>query len=313
VDEVMMTDDIQSYLFYCQQRIVPVLRQRLPHSQDKLHQAMRYAVLNGGKRLRPALVYAVGDLFNIGSQVLDYIACVLELIHCYSLIHDDLPAMDNDDFRRGKPTCHHVFGQAIAILAGDALQTLAFQLMAKSMPDWRPRQQIMMIEKLSQSVGCYGMAHGQALEIDDSYSKDLYNIKHIYHKKTSLLIKSCIDLPIIFSSESKDSEYLAHLDHYGDYLGLAFQIQDDILDVKKTNALFIDQDSQKKTHHSLDKRSDLTKILTKELSYPAIVGMKCAKKKRQALYQKAMATLEAIGLQQSYLAGLAHYMVTREI
>lgn len=301
-----MTFDIQSYLSRCQQRVDLVLEKTLPQSDDKLHQAMRYMALKGGKRLRPALVYAVGDLFNIDQQVLDHMSCTLELIHCYSLIHDDLPAMDDDDFRRGQPSCHKVFGEAIAILAGDALQTLAFEVLSRPLP-LQPAKQIAMIQRLTQAIGSLGMANGQALDIIGG-PYDVAKIEQIYHQKTSLLIKCCVELPMIVAIGVKNDNYLTSLMQYGDCLGLAFQIHDDILDSKTVTDV-----KQKNIANLVENCKDLAKLSTDELNYVAIVGLQQAKEKRQQLYQQAMEALLVLGLQQSTLASLADYMVTRDI
>jgi len=206
----------KQYLTERQQRINRVLAHYLPESTSYLYQAMHYAVLNGGKRLRPLLVYATGETLGASLDQLDNAACAVELTHAYSLIHDDLPAMDNDDFRRGQPTCHKVYGEAIAILAGDALQALAFEILSKNNAN--------LVNVLAKASGAEGMAGGQALE----FSPGQFPLETIQRLKTGMLIRASIQLGA--SIAKADHFQLQQLDKYADCLGLAYQIQDDIQD-----------------------------------------------------------------------------------
>lgn len=196
-----------------------LLKSFLPTSSDPLHEAMRYSVLGGGKRLRAKLVFAAGDESNALREKLNHAACAVEFIHAYSLIHDDLPAMDNDDFRRGKPSCHKVYGDAIAILAGDALQSLAFEILAKN-------NDATLIKILAEAIGPQGMVLGQSLDIQ---KKDNTEELHLY--KTAKLIISSIQLGALCGNVS--DEKFHQLTEFGKNLGLAFQYQDDVLDGEK--------------------------------------------------------------------------------
>ena len=223
---------------YAQQRrerINQVLDQVLPPADKepvRLHQAMRYAVLNGGKRLRPLLVYAAGETLGATLTQLDIPAVAVELIHAYSLVHDDLPAMDDDDLRRGQPTCHKAFDEATAILTGDALQTLAFQLLADNPHIESASQSLRMISSLARACGSQGMAGGQALDLQAAGKPlTLENVETLYHLKTGALFASGVELGI--QAASNPSQDWAHsLRQYTQCLGLAFQIQDDILDIE---------------------------------------------------------------------------------
>lgn len=217
-------------------RIEWVLDKLLPHantSPARLHQAMRYSVLNGGKRLRPLLVYGSGRLFQkepLGESItlLDRVAAAIECIHAYSLIHDDLPAMDNDVLRRGKPTCHKAFDEATAILAGDALQAFAFQILAA--PD--PPHTVHLVAHLARLIGSTGIAGGQMLDLD---KKDFSNpsfLEHIYQLKTGALFEASVILGAL-AEGFRDAETLQCLKSFARNLSVAFQIQDDLVDLEK--------------------------------------------------------------------------------
>ena len=194
----------------------------LPDSDNPLHQAMRYSVLNGGKRLRPQLVYAAGEISQGKVVAIHNAACAVEYIHVYSLIHDDLPSMDNDDFRRGKPSCHKVYGDATAILAGDALQSLAFEILAQN-------NNSQLIYILAQAIGCHGMAYGQSLDINNKHNLNNNNSKIIHSNKTAKLIIASVQLGYLCGDTVSESDFL-QLTQFGENLGLAFQYQDDFLD-----------------------------------------------------------------------------------
>jgi geranylgeranyl pyrophosphate synthase len=196
-----------------------------------LHAAMRYSVLGGGKRLRPLLIYAIGQTLAIPLEKLDYPACAIEFIHAYSLIHDDLPIMDNDDWRRNKPSCHKAYGSAIALLAGDALQALAFEVLIKAPVN--PFQTLKMVDVLASAAGARGMVGGQAMEFskqNPGHNESLEEI--VYRLKTGSLFRAALELMGIIANFSP--EVLIELARVGEILGLLFQLQDDICD-KKTH------------------------------------------------------------------------------
>jgi geranylgeranyl diphosphate synthase type II len=228
-------EQLPEFLARVRARIESALDRRLPlvnTEPQRLHAAMRYVTLGGGKRLRAALVIATGEALGAPPDVLDVPACALELVHAYSLVHDDLPAMDNDDLRRGKPTCHKAFDEATAILAGDALQTLAFELLASD-PALRidPAQRLAMLTRLAQASGAAGMAGGQAIDLGAvGRPMALADVTDMHARKTGALIRASVALGAL-SVPNIDAARLAQLDAYACAIGLAFQITDDILDV----------------------------------------------------------------------------------
>jgi geranylgeranyl pyrophosphate synthase len=220
-----------------QQRINGVLEniiaERRAAMPEKLFDAMNYSVLDAGKRLRPALTYAVGEALNVPLEMLDAPAAALELIHCYSLVHDDLPAMDDDDLRRGKPTTHIAFDEATAILVGDALQALAFEVLAQA-PHLTAIQRIEMVRVLARAAGANGMVAGQMRDIAASNTTlTEVQLRELHQQKTGALIEAAVSLGGIACIISEEST-LHTLEVYAAHLGLAFQIQDDILDVTQT-------------------------------------------------------------------------------
>lgn len=284
-----------------QTRIESVLDEVLPAEgayPGRLHEAMRYSVLNGGKRMRPLLVYATGAALEIPASQLDIPAAAVELIHVYSLVHDDLPAMDNDALRRGKPTCHKAFDEATAILVGDALQALAFQILA-SHPRQQafPAQRLRMIEQLGQAAGSRGMVGGQAIDlaaVGQSLSEIELENMHIH--KTGALIRASV-LLAAYSVEAMDAQRLQNLDHFAKCIGLAFQVQDDILDVES------DTQTLGKTRGA-DEAAD-------KPTYPSIIGMPAAKTKLQDLYDEAMQALVSFGESAGLLREIAEFTVKR--
>jgi len=235
----------------------------------RLKEAMQYAVLSSGKRLRPILIYLTGDALNIPLEKLDPIACAVECMHAYSLIHDDLPAMDNDDLRRGQPTCHRAFDEATAILAGDALQALAFQTIANhsQLKAW---QSLDMIRLLSIACGAEGMVSGQAMDLEylnlktEMISEEF--IKEIHRLKTGILLETCIQLAFLAMSGEFIKEDKQAWQHFGQHLGLAFQIQDDYLDLYgETDVLGKAQGADlkqgKKTYATLYSQDDLWQLV----------------------------------------------------
>lgn len=243
-----------------QQRIERILPTFLPPKDSVLHEAMYYATCNGGKRLRPLLVYAAGLTFNATLSHLDRLASAIEFIHCYSLIHDDLPAMDNDDLRRGKPTCHKAFDEATAILAGDALQTLAFEL--TSQPNELPNQ-IVIINLLAKATGSLGMVGGQSFDMQSTDSNTTIDqLVNIHLLKTGCLFGAAIRMGALASTQIT-ADSLELLDTFSHHLGLAFQIRDDILDVESTSLNLGKTAGKDASQH--------------KATYPALLGLSAAK------------------------------------
>ncbi len=280
------------YLQNRRRHIENSLEQHLPPLAPhlRLHEAMHYAVLTGGKRLRPLLVYLTGEALAVNTEHLDLPACAVELIHAYSLVHDDLPAMDNDDLRRGKPTCHKAFDEATAILVGDALQSLAFELLAKTSQFLSPAQGIQMIVTLASASGVHGMAGGQALDLAaEGGSLDRVNIEQLYHLKTGALIQASVEMALIAATQANSEEKSA-LRHYAKYLGLAFQIQDDIADIEG------DVSSLGKTPGNDLKHQKPT--------YAAVMGLTQAKAEVKTLQQKAKDALNYLDARANHLQQL---------
>lgn len=290
----------KQYIQKRQKRINKVLVQRLPKvtvEPSRLHSAMRYAVLNGGKRLRPTLVYATGESFGATPKQLDAAACAVEFIHAYSLIHDDLPAMDNDDLRRGQPTCHKAFDEATAILAGDALQTLAFQVLTTDTTFSDSNQRLRMIATLAHASSSSGMAGGQALDLAATGKQmTLDALENIYRLKTGALLQASVLLGAIAANQN-NADTLSQLSHYATCLGLAFQIQDDILDIEgKVETIG-------KSPGSDQARGQPT--------YPITAGVSTAKEKIQELYTQALADILQFG-SQSPLRLISEYLIARD-
>lgn len=234
-----MAADFQSWASNCQASIEAFLESRLPAADCvpiRLHKAMRYAVLGGGKRVRPLLSFAAGELAHADVERVTVVAAATELIHAYSLVHDDLPCMDDDILRRGKPTCHIEFDEATALLTGDSLQTLAFELLAEKRLADTPETQLEMIAQLALASGSRGMAGGQAFDLD-SVGKmlSLPELEFMHIHKTGALIRAAVMLGARCSSRL-DNEQLGKLDHFAKCVGLAFQVVDDLLDAEATTA-----------------------------------------------------------------------------
>ena len=273
----------------------------LPQESDlpqRLHAAQRYSVLGAGKRIRPALVYATAETLGTPLDRVDAAACAVELIHAYSLVHDDLPAMDDDDLRRGRPTCHRAFDEATAILAGDALQVLAFKVLAShaGLPA-DPGIRVRLIEVLADASGTAGMAGGQALDLAAvGRSLRLAEVEQVHALKTGALIRASV-LMAAHCAESLSDGQLQSLGRFGEQVGLAFQIQDDILDVEGDAALL-----GKATG------SDQARAMP---TYPAVAGLEAARARVSELHANAAAILEAHGWSGGPLAALADWLLTR--
>lgn len=286
---------------YCD-RIEYELDRRLSvsgYEPASLRKAMRYAVLGHGKRIRPRLVYAAGAVLDIPIARLAAPACAVEIIHAYSLIHDDLPAMDDDDLRRGKPTTHIAFGEATAILAGDALQALAFELLATdiSIGD-DPESRARLMATLAHACGPNGMVGGQALDIaNEGRTISITELEQIHHKKTGQLLRACVVMPADYHADLRVEQREALAD-FGTNIGLAFQVRDDILDVEGTT-------------ERLGKTQGSDAALHKA-TYPALLGMDNAKDLVEHLYQTALDALTPFGQRAEPLRNLARLMVKRD-
>jgi len=293
----MSLHDLQQYYG---RRVEISLASYLPEETlipQRLHQAMRYAVMGGGKRIRPLLVYLAGTAVHAKEQALDAPACAVELIHAYSLIHDDLPAMDNDPLRRGKPTCHIAFDEASAILAGDALQPLAFQILAEA-EALHAEQRLAMIATLAKACGSRGMVGGQAIDIAAvGQAMNLVELENMHIHKTGALIHASVKMGVLAAAQVSTVNSEA-LEHYARCVGLAFQIQDDILD-ETTDTMTLGK------AQGADRSHD-------KPTYPALVGLSKAKDMAQALVEDAINRLANFDERADPLRVLARYIQERQ-
>ncbi len=289
----------ESLLERCALRAEATLDRVLPRAEQlpqALHQAMRYSVLGGGKRLRPTLVYAVGQALDADPAALDAPAAAVEIIHGYSLIHDDLPAMDDDDLRRGKPTCHKAFGEALAILAGDALQALAFELLARE-SNWPASAQLAMLRLLSEACGSLGMAGGQAIDLAAvGQQLSLAELERMHRYKTGALIRAAVLMGALAAGCSEGACFES-LDRFGHEIGLAFQIQDDLLDVLGETAVI-----------GKPQGSDIARG---KPTYPALIGIEAARQLALDHMHAAIAALSDFDERADDLRALARYVVER--
>jgi farnesyl diphosphate synthase len=284
-----------------QERINNFLAQhldKLPINDDKLHKAMRYGLLIGGKRIRPYLAYITGEALGANLADIDGIAGALECIHAYSLLHDDLPAMDDDDLRRGQPTCHKAFDEATAILAGDSLQTLAFDILANhNFSKAIQPKQIKLIQQLVLASGYQGMCGGQALDLAATNQQiDLAKLEKLHLLKTGALLEASV----LMSAEcaiqvtEKDKETLKK---YARLIGLAYQVQDDIIDITSTEK-------------QLGKPSG-SDLAANKSTYPALLGLQGAQQKAEKLFQQALQALTGLPYNTQSLAEFATFIVKR--
>ena len=293
--------DFAARVAACQARIERVLDQALQLPDPgtaRLREAMRYSVLGAGKRLRPTLVYLTGEACGAPLARLDAPAAAVELIHVYSLVHDDLPAMDDDDLRRGRPTCHRAYDEATAILVGDALQALAFAVLAHAPLDGAtPAARLEMIRVLSRSIGTGGMAGGQAVDLEAvGRTLDVAAIENMHRRKTGALIQGSVLLGALAAGVT-DGAQLEALGRFGAEIGLAFQIQDDILDVEGDPRL-------------LGKSTGADAAHAKP-TYPSTAGLEAARERARVLRDAAIAQLEPLGERAGALAELARFVVSR--
>ena len=300
--ESASADEFGAQLEIWRVRMEHALAARLPDPTlvpARLHEAMRYSVLGGGKRIRPALLFATARTLGLSEDDVEAAACAIELVHVYSLVHDDLPAMDNDDMRRGRPTCHKAYDEATALLVGDALQPLAFQLLAcdKALPA-SPAIRIRLIDMLAQAVGTFGMAGGQAIDLAvQGMRLDIAQVEDMHARKTGAVIRASV-LMAAECAPSLDPSLYAALNRFAVAVGLAFQIQDDLLDVtgdaltlgKATGA---DSERAKPTH-------------------PAVIGIPASQQRVRLLHNQAISALAPFGDRAESLRSLAHWLLSRQ-
>ena len=297
-----MSNALKEFLVSSQSRVERALEKRIPNAKilpQKLHDAMRYSVLEGGKRMRPMLTYSTGKVLGLNPDFLDGPAAAAEFIHVYSLIHDDLPAMDDDDLRRGKPTCHVAYDEATAILTGDALQALAFETLANDPTiQASAEQRLKMITALAKASGSQGMVGGQAIDLESVGKQlNLPELENMHIHKTGALIRASVQLATL-SATDLDTTIADRLDHYAKCIGLSFQVKDDILDEESdTNTLGKtqgkDQDNNKPT-------------------YPAFLGLEGAKQKARDLHEQAIESLGPFGPEADLLRDLSLYIIQRD-
>ncbi|MFW5444425.1 MAG: (2E,6E)-farnesyl diphosphate synthase [Methylococcaceae bacterium] len=297
-----MSNALKEYLVSAQNRVEKALDARLPGGNilpKKLHHAMRYTVLDGGKRMRPMLTYCTGKALGLSPDTLDGPACAVEFIHVYSLIHDDLPAMDDDNLRRGKATCHVAYDEATAILTGDALQALAFEVLAND-PSIKVNSasRLKMITTLTKASGSQGMVGGQAIDLESVGTKlSLPELENMHIHKTGALIRASVNMAAL-AKPNIDPVIAKKLDHYAKCIGLSFQVKDDILDEESDTATLgktqgKDQDNDKPT-------------------YPALLGLAGAKQKAQDLHEQAVESLNSFGAEADLLRDLSLYIIQRD-
>jgi len=262
----------------------------------RLHDAMRYAVFNGGKRVRPLLVYASGECLGVPQHLLDAPAAALELIHAFSLVHDDLPAMDDDDLRRGKPTLHRQFDEATAILAADALQPLAFSVLTE-LSETTPASNNKLVKLIADACGSIGMTGGQAMDLAaEGQTLSATEIEHMYALKTGALIHAAVVSAAILS-DNLAANLASAIDAFGRTIGIAFQIKDDILDIEG------DTDVLGKQAGADARRGKAT--------YPGLVGLDAARRRCDSLLRSALEHLDDFGADAEPLRWLARFMVER--
>ena len=292
----------QVFLGDCRSRVEDALDRWLPSEKTqplRLHQAMRYAALGQGKRVRPVIVYAVGQALGAPPEHLDGAACAVELIHAYSLVHDDLPAMDDDDLRRGRPTCHKAFDEATAILVGDALQTLAFRVLSSdTATPLNAEQRLAMVSELAHASGSRGMAGGQALDMEATGREiDLAQLENLHIHKTGALILAAARLGAIAAGRGQ-TEDVEPLERFAKCIGLAFQVRDDVLDVEGDTEVL--------------GKTGGNDAATDKATYPALIGLDAAREMTQTLVQDALDGIRGFDDRADPLRELAHYIVGRQ-
>ena len=288
----------EAYLDQCRQQVDRELDRCLARhaTSERLQETMRYSVLGGGKRVRPALCMAAARAMGSDESTALAPACALELIHAYSLVHDDLPAMDDDDLRRGRPTAHIAFDEASAILAGDALQTLAFALLSDA-PALSDRQRVTMISELARASGHQGMVGGQAIDLESvGRQLSVAQLEAMHRHKTGALIEASVRLGAL-TSETVTERQLTNLTDYASALGLAFQVQDDLLDIEGDTEV-------------IGKRQGSDAARAKP-TYPALLGIEGARQHLARLLDEALSALESFDSEADTLRAMADYVVAR--
>jgi geranylgeranyl pyrophosphate synthase len=298
---VTANSQLKFYLKSCQDRIEKALDAAIPDASIEprhLHEAMRYSVLVGGKRVRPVLVYATGKALGIDPERLDGPACAVELIHAYSLVHDDLPSMDDDDLRRGRPTCHKAYDEATAILVGDALQSLAFRVLCQnSEMEADAATRLKMVDTLALASGSRGMAGGQALDLAaEGCELNLAELENLHIHKTGELIRASVNFGCLSAPDADESQ-VKKLDHYAKCIGLAFQVQDDILDIEGST-------------ETLGKTQGKDQAQGKS-TYPSLIGLQGAKEKADLLRREAIESLSGLDERADPLRWIADYIIDR--
>ena len=296
----MARQDFASWMGTIQERVEGALDRLLPPVDlipQSLHESMRYSVLGGGKRVRPLLAFAAGEAVRAEAGRIERVACAVECIHAYSLVHDDLPCMDDDVLRRGKPTVHVQFGEATALLAGDSLQALAFQLITDVLLADRAEQQVEMVRLLAHACGSRGMAGGQAIDLDAVGKQlELPQLEHMHVHKTGALIRASVMLGAHCGAGT--TQQLDAMDHYAKAVGLAFQVVDDILDCEAPTA-------------TLGKTAGKDAAQGKP-TYVSLMGLQRARDFAQELRDRAVAALKPLGDDGRRLAELADFIVLRK-
>jgi farnesyl diphosphate synthase len=292
--------DFQAWMSERQARVETALSAALPaasHAPQRLHDAMRYAVLGGGKRVRPLLAFAAGELTGADPARVELAAIAVELIHAYSLVHDDMPAMDNDVLRRGKPTVHVEFDEATALLAGDALQSLAFEVLAQPGLTGDAATQVRMLNILATASGSRGMAGGQAIDLEAvGKPLELPQLEFMHIHKTGALIRAAVNLGAL-CGKPLDNAAMAKLDHYAKCVGLAFQVVDDVLDADASTA-------------TLGKTAGKDAASNKP-TYVSLLGLARARELASELRGDAHAALAEFGPEAERLKQLADYIINR--
>ena len=293
----MLVDTITRY----QQRVDSQLEMIIDSqtvTDPKLLAAIKHGALLGGKRIRPFLVYAIGDMLSIPLKKLDSSAAAIECVHAYSLIHDDLPAMDDDALRRGQPTVHVAFDEATAVLAGDALQALAFEVMCEPIDGIAPRQNLAMVRALAKASGYSGMCGGQAMDLSATNKQiDLATLTQLHKLKTGALIRCAVELPMIAAQVSQEEQTL--LIEFADAIGLAFQVQDDVLDIiSSTEELGKPQGSDCESNKS---------------TYPQLLGLAGAQATAKSLIEDALSALTKLPYNSQLIAEFARYIIERRV
>jgi geranylgeranyl pyrophosphate synthase len=294
-------DSLDDFLNHSQNRVQQYLNTAISQRRASgvLSQAMAYSAVRGGKRVRAALVYGTARACGVDHASLDPLAAAVEAMHAYSLIHDDLPAMDDDALRRGQPSCHIAFDEATAILAGDALQALAFELLASAQgPHMSAQQCLAMVICLAQAAGAEGMVAGQMLDMAAAHDAvSLAQLERLHSLKTGALIVASIEIGALAQGQVSDEQRL-HLRSYGQAIGLAFQVQDDILDIEGETA-------------TLGKAQG-SDLMNDKSTYPALMGMTAAKQRLLELHQQAQESVAEFGAAAQPLVWLADFIVTRK-